>query len=322
MTAATASSPVVAPRVQRVPWPAKYLALSVIWGSSFLLMKVGLHAMAPVQIACLRIVTGASVILGLLHLTGGRLPTGRRTWAHLLVSGLFLSALPFVLFAWGETRVPSALAGIGNATTPLATVVCTFLFLPSARVGSSRLVAVLVGFLGVVVIMQPWTADRPDLVGFAATLAGGACYGVGWTYNRRFLAGVDFGGLSQPAATLLVGAILMVPTTLGWWLLSRSTHPTPWTLVHDGSGTATWLAVGAVLVLGVVGTGLAYMLQFDVVRAAGPTVASTITYLIPVVSVVLGAALLSEHLTGWEYAGAAIVLSAAVVVSRPTRGAR
>ncbi len=319
MTTAATTPADVLPRAQRVPWQAKYGTLALIWGSSFLLMKLGLHAMAPVQIACLRILAGAAAIGALLRLTGGRLPTGRRTWAHLLVSGLFLSALPFVLFAWGETRVPSALAGIGNATTPLATVVCTVAFLPSARVTSGRLLAVVVGFVGVVVIMQPWTSDRPDLLGFAATLAGGACYGIGWTYNRRFLAGVDLGGLSQPAATLLVGAVLIVPVTLGWWLLSRPTHPAPWSLVHDGSATPTWLAVGAVLALGVVGTGLAYMLQFDVLRAAGPTVAATVTYLIPVVSVVLGALLLGERLTAWEYLGAAVVLSAAVVISRPQR---
>lgn len=305
------------PRAQRMPWQAKFASLALIWGSSFLLMKVGLHALAPVQIAALRIGAGATIVLTLLRVTGGRLPQGRRTWAHLLVSGLFLSALPFLLFAWGETRVPSALAGIGNATTPLATVVCTFLFLPSARVTRGRLLAVLVGFTGVIVIMQPWTAARPDLLGFGATLAGGACYGIGWTYNRRFLADVDFGGLSQPAATLLVGVALMVPVTGGWWLLSRSVYPTPWHLVPDASGTPTWVAVGAVLLLGIVGTGLAYMLQFDVVRAAGPTVGATITYLIPVVSVALGALVLGERLSAWEYAGAAVVLSAAVVISRP-----
>lgn len=276
--------------------------------------------MAPVQIACLRVVAGAAVVLGLLRLTGGHLPAGPRTWGHLLVSGFFLSALPFTLFAWGETRVPSALAGIGNATTPLATVVCTFLFLPSARVSASKVHAVLVGFVGVIVIMQPWSAQRPDLLGFAATVGGGACYGVGWTYNRRFLARTDLGGLAQPAATLLVGAGLMVPATLVWWAASRHTRALPWTLVRDGSSTPVWAAVGAVLVLGVVGTGLAYLLQFDVVRAAGPTVGATITYLIPVVSVALGALVLSEHLTAWEYAGAAVVLSAAVVISRPARG--
>ena len=134
----------------RVPWQAKYLALVLIWGSSFLLMKVGLEAMSPVQISSLRILSGAVVLLALLFAGGGRLPTGWRTWGHLLVCGFFLGALPFTLFALSETRISSALAGIGNATTPIVAVLATMAFLPGERVTGRRLAAVLIGFLGVV----------------------------------------------------------------------------------------------------------------------------------------------------------------------------
>ena len=201
----------------RVPWQVKYLALVLIWGSSFLLMKVGLESLSAVQISGLRILSGAAVISVLLLAKGGRLPTGARVWGHLFVCGFFLGALPFTLFALSETRISSALAGIGNATTPIVAVLATIAILPGERVTGSRLVAVLVGFLGVVTIMQPWTSvDRPDLVGFSMALVGGASYGIGWTYNRRFLSGVDLGGLSQPAATLLTALVLMVPVMLGW----------------------------------------------------------------------------------------------------------
>ena len=96
----------------RVPWQVKYLALVLIWGSSFLLMKVGLEALTAVQISALRILSGAVVLLGLLFARGGRLPTGARVWGHLLVCGFFLGALPFTLFALSETRISSALAGV------------------------------------------------------------------------------------------------------------------------------------------------------------------------------------------------------------------
>ncbi len=304
----------------RVPWQVKYVGIVLIWGSSFLLMKVGLESLDPVQIAGLRILAGALVVTALLHAGGGRLPVSRRVWGHLLVTGFLLSTLPFTLFALAETRVSSALAGIGNATTPIATVLAVLALLPGERATGRRLAAVGIGFLGVVTIMQPWTAtDRPDLLGFGMALAGGACYGVGWTYNRRFLAAADLGGLSQPAATLLAGLVLMVPLVLVWGLLQPGGLPAIWSYGAAAAGPHPWLPLLAVLALGIIGTGFAYTLQFDVVRGAGPVVASTITYLIPVVSVLLGVLVLAERLGPAQLVGFAVVLGAAWVVNRPQR---
>jgi drug/metabolite transporter (DMT)-like permease len=304
-------------RQPRVPWQVKFIALVLIWGSSFLLMKVGLEALSPVQISALRIVSGAAVITALLLMGGGRLPSGWRIWGHLLVCGFFLATLPFTLFALSETRISSALAGIGNAATPIATVLATLAILPGERATGRRLVAVGVGFLGVVTIMQPWTAtDRPDLIGFSMALVGGASYGIGWTYNRRFLSGVDLGGLSQPAATLLTGLVLMVPVVVGWSLTQPGGLAAIWSYGDVQPGQWVWLPLLCTLVLGLVGTGFAYMLQFDVVRGAGPVIGSTITYLIPVVSVMLGVLVLSERLGAAQVVGFVIVLGAALVINR------
>lgn len=303
----------------RVPWQVKFVALVLVWGSSFLLMKVGLDALDAVQISALRILSGALVVGGLLLAGGGRLPTGRRTWGHLFVCGFFLAALPFTLFALSETRVSSALAGIGNAATPIATVLATLALLPGADLDSRRIVSVLVGFVGVVTIMEPWTATGgPDVLGFSMALAGGASYGIGWTYNRRFLAGADLGGLAMPAATLLTGLVLMVPVVLGW-ALTRPEGVSAVTAYGSTPGTPVWLPLLCVLALGVVGTGFAYVLQFDVVRGAGALVGSTITYLIPVVSVLLGVLVLSEHLGAWQVVGFVVVLAAAWGVNRRGR---
>lgn len=307
-------------RQPRVPWQVKFVALVLIWGSSFLLMKVGLEGLGAVQIAALRIVSGAAVITALLFVGGGRLPTGGRVWGHLLVCGFFLAAFPFTMFALSETRIASALAGIGNAATPIATVLATLAILPGERATGRRLAAVGIGFLGVVTIMQPWTAtDRPDLVGFGMALAGGASYGLGWTYNRRFLSGVDLGGLSQPAATLLAGTAWMVPVVLAWGVAQPDGLRS--VVAYGGAepGQWRWLPLACVLVLGLVGTGFAYMLQFDVVRGAGPVVGSTITYLIPVVSVLLGVVVLREHLGPAQLVGFAVVLGAAWVINRRPR---
>lgn len=308
-------------RRSRVPWQAKFLALSFIWGSSFLLMKFGLRGLAPVQIAAVRILAGTVILLVLLRATGGRLPRGRATWGHLLVSGFFLTSFPFTLFALGETRVSSALAGIGNSVTPIAMVLFGLAILPSEKVTRDKVLAVVLGFVGVLVISDPWASSgRPDLVGFGITVVAGASYGLGWTYNRRFLGKVDLGGLSQPTAVLLGGSLFIVPMTVAWWWTQRADVAAPWAF-HAAAGSRTvWVAILATLVLGIVGTGLAYMLQYDVVREAGAVVSSTVTYLIPVVSVVLGMLVLDEHLAWPQLVGFALVLAAALVVGRPAGG--
>lgn len=165
---------------QRVPWQAKFLALALIWGSSFLLMKFGLRALAPVQISAMRIFLGTAMVVTLLLATGGRLPRGAKVWGHLFVSGFFLTAFPFTMFALGETRVSSALAGIGNSITPIAMVVFSLLLIPAERITRDKLFAVGLGLVGVLVITEPWSAGgSTDLVGFGITLLGGASYGVG-----------------------------------------------------------------------------------------------------------------------------------------------
>lgn len=309
----------------RVPWQVKFLALALIWGSSFLFMKVALAALDPIQIATGRILAATLILLVLMRMTGAHLPRDRRVWGHLLVSSVFLTALPFTGFVVGETRVASAIAGIGNATTPIAAVLFALLLLPAERLSGARLAAVLVGFLGVVVIAEPWNASgRPDPIGFLIVVLSGSCYGLGWTYNRRYLADADLGGLAQPAALLACGSVLMVPVLLIWWALNRGDHPLPWSLV-PGAGHAAypiWVALTCLAVLGFVGTGIAYMLQYDVVRAAGAVVSSTVTYLIPVVSVLLGVFVLGEHLGMAQVLGFAIVLACAVVINSSVSGRR
>jgi drug/metabolite transporter (DMT)-like permease len=308
-------------RTARLPWQLKFVTLALVWGSSFLLMKYGLRALDAVQIAGLRILCGAAILLVLLRVTGGRLPTGRRTWGHLFVAAVFLTALPFTLFALGETRVSSALAGIGNSITPVSMVVFGLILLPTERLTRTKLLAVALGFVGVLIISEPWNSlGRPDPAGFAMVVAGGACYGLGWPYIRRTLAHADLGGLSQPAALLLCGAVQIVVVELTWWLLRRPDVRLPWALHAPAGSRDAWLALGATLVLGVVGTGIAYMLQFDVVRDAGTVVSSTVTYLIPVVSVVLGVLVLGEHIGPFQLLGFVLVLGAALLVGRPASG--
>jgi drug/metabolite transporter (DMT)-like permease len=303
----------------RVPWQLKFTALAFIWGSSFLLMKVGLRSLAPLQISGLRILSGAVVLMIVLAASGGRLPRQWHLWGHLMVTGFFLGSLPFSLFALGEQRISSALAGIGNSITPIATVLFSLLLLPVDKIAPRKIVGVLVGFLGVVLIMQPWASlGRPDLLGFAMTLVAGTSYGVGWIYTKRFLGRADFGGLTLPAAQMLTSAAQMLVALMIWWLTQRNhlSLAAPWSLHVNTSGGSVLVPLLAVLALGVFGTGIAMSFQYDVVRLAGPTVGSSVTYLIPVVSVALGVLVLGERLAWPQFVGAAVVLGAAVMIGR------
>jgi drug/metabolite transporter (DMT)-like permease len=297
-------------------WQAKFLLLALIGGSSFLFMKVGLRAYSPVQVSSFRMLIGAATLLAMLHLSGGRLPRSLRTWMHMSACGALLAALPFLLFAGAAAKVSSALNGVGSATTPLFAVLFGLMLLPDVRPAPRQLVAVLAGFAGVVCIMQPWqSVGRPDPVGFGMSLGASVCWALGWAYYSRFLQGAELGGLSFSASLLVVGSVIMLAALLARWLLNS--HATPWLARGDATEGAVWVAFLAMLVLGLVGTGLAYVLQFDVVREAGATVSATITYLVPVVSVGLGIAVLGEHIAWPQIVGATVGIAAAAVIIGP-----
>jgi drug/metabolite transporter (DMT)-like permease len=304
-------------------WQAKFLLLALIGGSSFLFMKVGLRAYSPVQVSSFRMLIGAATLLAMLHLSGARLPRSLRTWMHMSVCGALLAALPFLLFAGAAQKVSSALNGVGSATTPLFAVLFGLMLLPDVRPAPHKLVAVLAGFAGVVCIMQPWqSVGRPDPVGFGMSLGASVCWALGWAYYCRFLQGADVGGLSFSAALLMVGSVIMLAALLAWWLLNLDTHATPWQAREDATEGAVLVPFLAMLVLSLVGTGLGYALQFDVVREAGATVSATITYLVPVVSVGLGVAVLGERIAWPQIVGATVGIAAAAVIIGPPRKTR
>ncbi len=300
--------------ITRVPWEVKFVALAVIWGSSYLLMKVGLEAMDGVQVAALRLVCAAAVLVPLLALSGKRLPRGWAAWKHICVSGTLLCSLPWTLFAVGEERVTSSITGIANATTPIVAVLCGMVFLRGEKVGLPRLLGVGVGFVGVALISQPWSLDRgPDPVGLSMVLIASASYGLGWTYVRRFMTGIDAGGLSLPTAQIVLATAQMPVVLLVWWLVSGEGGATPLSL-HTTESMVVPLA--AVIALGVVGTGIGQAMQYDVVRAAGATVASSVAFVIPVVAVTLGVVVLGESVGALALIGGVAILVAALLVTR------
>ena len=289
-------------------WRVQFLALAAIWGSSFLCIKVLGEDWAPVHVALGRVALGALTLLVILAVRRERLPREGALWGHLAVVGLFMCALPFTLFAYGETQVSSVLAGLWNATTPLLTLLVALAVLPEERPDRRRLAGLAAGFAGVAVILGPWRGlEGDELAGNLACLAAAACYGIGVPYTRRNLRDRGESGVALAAVQLLCagGMLAVVAPFAGAPTLDLRAD-----------------AVASLLVLGALGSGVAYVLMHAIIRAAGATTMSTVTYLIPVFSTALGVLVLGEGLSWNQPAGAAVVLAAVALTSTPPRRSR
>jgi len=278
-------------------WVAKYVGAGLIWGSSFLFIAIGGQALPAVGVAFWRLAIGAVTMFMIAKATGARIPTDLLSWGKMWVAGLFMSAIPFVLFAYAEQHTSSALAGIINAATPVMTVLMILLFFREERPNRQTLIGLGIGLVGVAVVLGVWQgfgATEPTAV--LALVGAIACYGFGTPYMRRFVA-----PLGLPAAASTFGQIATATVTLLPFYLFG-----PLTI-----GTVDLKVVAAMLALGSLGSGIAYWLYYGVISAAGSTVASSVTLITPLVAVTLGIALLGEQLHWYEPVGGLIVIAGA-----------
>jgi drug/metabolite transporter (DMT)-like permease len=284
---------------RRVPWLILFAALAAIWGSSFLLIKIADRSLDAVDVSFLRVLSGALALVVLAALRS-ELPRFSRTqWFHLAVTAALFNSIPFTLFAWGETRTSSVLAGIWNAATPLFALPCAMLLVRDEPVGRGRVMSVLVGFAGVLIVFGPWRGSGGAAVlGNLACVAAAACYGLAFAYVRRYL-GSAHAPVALATGQLICAAVEMAVVALAVGA-SRGVPNAP---------SAASLA--AVVALGVVGTALAYVFNYTIIRSAGITVASTVTYVVPLFSTVLGVALLGERLHWNVPLGGLVILGAA-----------
>lgn len=284
--------------------PALRLALlSLMWGSSFLFMKVGLEGLSPQQIVLARMVFGAAVLVVIVAIRRERLPRSGRIWAHLAALTVVANLVPFFLIAWGEESISSATAGVLNATTPLFTTLIALAALPEERPSSDKALGLVIGFVGVVVLLGG--GGRVELGGYLAVLGASACYGVAFVYMRRVLSPTGLSPVVLSTAQITAGAALMVAVTP---VIGRSP-------VRVDLGIAL-----SMVALGALGTGFAYLLSYSLVRDLGATGASLVTYLIPVAAVTLGVIVLDEQVR-WNLpiGGAIVIVGVALAQGRFSR---
>jgi drug/metabolite transporter (DMT)-like permease len=233
-----------------------------------------------------------------------RYPRGLVEWRIVATLAIVSNVVPFAMFAWGEERVTSSLASVLNATTPLATAaIAAAAMLPGERLNARRVLGLLTGLAGVVVIVEPWRSGGGQVLGDLACVGAATCYGLGFVYTSKFVSG------KIPPMTAAVGQI-----TAGAFM---STAVAVVATLGSNSSTHVNLRIAAsVLTLGAVGTGVAYLLFFHIIELSGPTVASTVTFAMPFVGVLLGVVVLHETV-GWNVAlGGAIVIAGIIAVRR------
>ncbi|WP_261952869.1 DMT family transporter [Streptomyces nigrescens] len=303
-TTPTPQRPAATTRPRARGWQVRFAVLALIWGFSFLFIKVGTQGFAPLQVTLGRVTFGALVLLTILVIKRERLPRSARTWGHLAVAAFFLNALPFSLFAYSELTIPSTLAGICNATSPLWGMALSVVALSEDRPTRRRVAGLGIGFLGVLTVLGAWQGfTGTDLTGTAMALGASLSYPIGWIYVRRTLAGSAHSHLSMSSTQLLLAtAQLAVVTPL------FTTAPAGYPI----------LPLLSVFALGALGTGFAFLLQYGLVAEIGPTTAQMVTYFVPVIATAAGVALLNERLSWNTPVGALIVLAgAALTQSRP-----
>ncbi|GGK16489.1 multidrug transporter [Pilimelia terevasa] len=287
------------PRLRGV---AEVAALALLWGSGFLWIKLALRGFTPVQIVFVRLLLGALVLAPIAVALRQRFPRDPRTWAHLAVAALVANAVPYVLFGIGERTIGSHVAGLINATTPLWTLLLAFVAGTDRTAGARRVAGFGLGFAGTVVMFTPWDRTGEFATwGGLAILGAACCYGISYVYMGRFLTNRGIPPLTLATGQLGVGTVLLALA-----------------MPVGGLVAPVWRAdaVLSLLALGVLGTAAAYVLNYRIITADGPAVASTVTYLLPVVAVALGWLVLGETLTWTAAAGVVLVLGGVALTRR------
>jgi drug/metabolite transporter (DMT)-like permease len=283
----------------KTSWIPIYIILGIVWGCSFIFIKAGLEFLSPVGVAFVRCALGAMTLYSYARFKGISLPRDRMALVHIWVVSLLLNVIPGIFYALAETAVTSILAAIMNAVTPLMTVLAILLINREEKPEFHQLLGLLLGFLGVLIVLGAWAGlgDNP-LWAILILLFAVACYGVTFPYTRRFVMPLKIKSEAIVATQLICAASTLLPIYLISGISVTTLPVTP---------------VISMIALGVFGSGFAYLWNFKIMQLAGSAIASSVTYLTPLVAVIVGVIFLSEKVTWNEPVGALVVLLGAAI---------
>jgi drug/metabolite transporter (DMT)-like permease len=277
-----------------------FVLLGAIWSSSFMWIKIAVQELGPMTLVAFRVLFG--LLFGAAVILIQRTPVPRRLsdWGPPLILGISNVAIPFFLISWGERSIDSAVAAILDATVPLFTIVIAHVALRDDKITLPKAMGLLVGFAGVIVLMSEDVGASPSsLLGQAAVVVASMFYAGSSVYARKFTE--DVPGIFRSAGPLLSSTAVMWPAAA---LLER-----PLTIPRL---PITWIAL---LWLGILGSGFAFVLSYYLIHSIGPTRTTMVTYLFPLGGVVLGVSFLGEHLTWQILAGAFLIVASLAVTN-------
>jgi drug/metabolite transporter (DMT)-like permease len=289
-------------------WLPLYLVVGFIWGCSFIFIKGGLEFLTPFGVAFVRCALGAVTLYLFAKIKKIELPRGKKAFFHIWIVSLLLNVFPGIFFALAETQVTSILAGIINAVTPLMTLLAILLVNREEKPKSGQIIGLLIGFFGVLIVLGAWNGlgDNPWWA-VAILLLAVTCYGFSFPYTRRFVIPLGLRTEAIVSQQLILASFTLLPLYL-----------------FDGIAKDEYRLgpVLSMIALGVFGSGFAYLWNFKVMQIAGSAIASSVTYLTPVVAVIVGIIFLNEGITWNEPIGALVVLLGAAIAQERIRLSR
>ena len=276
------------------PWLTEFVLLGAIWGASFLFTRLGAAEFGALPTAGVRVGIAALFLLPML-LARGQWPSLVRHWKKIFFLGMLNSGIPFALYAYALLSISTGLSSLINATVPLFGALVAWLWLKD-RPHGMKIIGLLIGFVGVAMLASGKASFKPNseglVTGWAVLACLGAClcYGLAASFTKRYLSG-------QPSLVIATGS--QIGATLGLALPTFLFWPS------QMPGATAWLAL---LAVGVLCTGVAYVLYFRLIDKVGASGALTVTFLIPVFAVFYGVVFLGESVTAWMLICGAVIL--------------
>ncbi len=280
-------------------WVFIYVVLGIIWGSSFLFTHVALEMLPPVGVVFWRLLLGAAALAVVIAIRKSKPTTNWRHWLLMAGGGAFMNALPFTLFAYAQQHVTSILASIINGATPIMTLLALLTIFRGEKLKLNVILGLLIGMGGVMIVLAVWQGfGENDPTAVLAMIAAVSCYGIGGPFIVRFLT-----PLKLPNEVMSIGQVG-----------SASLIVLPFYLAGPALiGEVTLAGVASVVTLGAVGSGIAYILYYRIIKQVGSAIANSVTYMTPLVATVLGMILLGEQLHWYEPVGAVVVILGALI---------
>ena len=284
---------------QKTNWLGLYLLVGVVWGFSFYFIALGDKFLTPVGVGFWRLALGGVAMLAITLFRRLAFPRELRTYLLLFVVSICMNSVPAALFAYAEQHVTSAFAGIMNSATPIATILMILLFFRAEKPSAKVLIGLAIGLVGALTVLAVWNGfGENDPTAIAALGGAVLLYGIGGPFARRYVTGLGLDTQAQVTLQVLLAALTLLPFYAAGPLFTTAPDV---------------LGVSGMLVLGVLGTGFAYIWYYRLMALAGSAVANAVTFLSPAVAVLAGALLLGEAITWNEIVGGAVVIIGAAV---------